>query len=53
MVVVAIKVIGLLDNVQASIQTMATIAVTDQRFKNYLKMKGMQQIEGEINTNIF
>ena len=49
----AVIVIGPPDNVQASVQTMVTAAVTNQRFKNYFEIKGFQQIAGKINTSIF
>ena len=52
MVVGAVVVIGLLDNILANVQNIAARAVTDRYSKIIFKMKEMQQISGKINTNI-
>ena len=54
MVVGATIVIGLLDNIQASVQAMAKRAATDQWFKNYfLNERNATDSGKNKNTNIF
>ena len=52
MVLGDIIMIGLLDNVQVSVQTMEQAQLRNSDSKFIFKMKGMPQIAGKINTNI-